>query len=361
MNSVALDVTRVKNPWSGLGQYAIHLANAIAQSESKSIEPVLYLHDGDQKHFPSLPIPKSFAEYWHKEKFRPLLSRIPILRNSLSQFSLWHTFDQLSSYAPLSSKVPIVLTIHDLNFPDRSEKSRTRGLQTVQKRVDRASGVATISEYSAQQIHQFLDLKGKPLRVIPSGHCLDQTVVARRPQGISETPFLFSIGEFRTTKNFHLLVSLVELLPEYHLVIAGHYETAYGQKVIDQIVQSPASARIHLLGRIPDEERRWLYENCKAFLFPSVAEGFGLPVVEAMSCGRPVFTTKAMSLPEVAGDCGIYWESLETRDMLETFQEGIDQVEANPDFSQQLIAHAQQFDWQKTATAYLELYNEIIQ
>ena len=360
MTSAVLDVTRAKNPYSGLGQYAIHLGNAILNAASGTAEPCLYLHKGDEDKFPTQSDNISHPKFWHKEDFRAVTSRLPLLSRTLQSPDPWHTFDQLSSYGPVDPKVPVILTVHDLNFPDRSEKSKTRGLRIVQKRIDRAEVVVTSSEFAASQISSKLDLRGKPIRVIPAGHCLDETITARRPPSVPQAPFLFSIGEFRSTKNFHLLVQLVEQLPDYHLVIAGNTQTTYGQRVLNLADKSSARSQIHLPGKVIDAERRWFYENCAAFLFPSVAEGFGLPVLESMSCGRPVFTTREMSLPEVTGHLGFYWDSLEPNKMLGTFLEGMVRFESDPEYSGKLQTHASQFNWEKTAQSFMDLYCDIL-
>lgn len=361
MTSVVLDVTRAKNPYSGLGQYAIHLGNAILGAAPETVEPRLYLHKNDEDHFSGQSRNILSPKFWHKEDFRVGTSRLPFLNRAQHSPDLWHTFDQLSSYGPVDPKVPVILTVHDLNFPDRSGKSKARGLRIVQKRIDRAEVIVTSSEFAASQISDMLDLRGKPLRVIPAGHCLDETIQAQRPPSLPQVPFIFSIGEFRSTKNFHLLVQLVEQLTDYHLVIAGNTQTTYGERVLKLADESSARARVHLLGKVVDAERRWLYENCAAFLFPSVAEGFGLPVLESMSCGRPVFTTREMSLPEVAGQLGFYWDSLEPISMVETFREGMNQFLSDSDYSDRLQSYASQFKWSKTAQAFVELYHEILQ
>ena len=80
---------------------------------------------------------------------------------------------------------------------------------------------------------------------------------------------------------------MMEHLPELHLLIAGDDSTPYGRRVHQHVENSRSKNRIRLLGTVTDAERQWLYQNCQAFVFPSLAEGFGLPVLEAMNAGKP--------------------------------------------------------------------------
>jgi glycosyltransferase involved in cell wall biosynthesis len=113
-------------------------------------------------------------------------------------------------------------------------------------------------------------------------------------------------------------------------------------------------------GEISDAHRTWLYENCDALLFPSLSEGFGLPVVEAMAHGKPVFMSDRTSLPEVGGSLGFYWKDFSPAHMLQVFQTGMATFRQDPEYARKLSAHAKSFSWQHTAAEYLKLYAELL-
>jgi len=115
--------------------------------------------------------------------------------------------------------------------------------------------------------------------------------------------------------------------------------------------------QLHLIGIINDSDKYWLLKNCNSFAFPSLAEGFGLPVIEAMSLGKPVFLSHLTSLPEVGGPEAYYWKSFEPSSMIDVYQSGMktyDELKAARE-----IEWAAQFSWSKAAESYLNLYESI--
>jgi glycosyltransferase involved in cell wall biosynthesis len=111
-----------------------------------------------------------------------------------------------------------------------------------------------------------------------------------------------------------------------------------------------------LPGEVSDGDRQWLYEHCEAFLFPSLTEGFGFPVLEAMQCGRPVFLSRRTSLPEIAGDMGYYFDGYEPAELAAVYRDGLARYQADPAFAMRLKDHAAGFSWVATARGYADVY-----
>ncbi len=109
-------------------------------------------------------------------------------------------------------------------------------------------------------------------------------------------------------------------------------------------------------GEVSDGDRQWLYEHCEAFLFPSLAEGFGFPVLEAMQAGKPVFCSRRTSLPEVAGAAGFFFESFVAIAMAESFQRGMQIVRQTGGFAARQMAHAADYSWDASADSYRRVY-----
>jgi glycosyltransferase involved in cell wall biosynthesis len=148
----------------------------------------------------------------------------------------------------------------------------------------------------------------------------------------------------------------MKLLPEFDLIIAGNNSTSYGNEM-KKSISALQLKNVHLVGTVSEEKKNYLLQNCSAFVFPSLFEGFGLPVIEAMSCGKPVFVSRLTSLPEIAADKGFYFENFEVESMAKIIFEKLKNVP--PSFSSLLQIHASQFSWNKNVEKYLQQYTSI--
>jgi glycosyltransferase involved in cell wall biosynthesis len=363
MLRVVVDLYKLKNLHCGLGQFCLHLGRAMARLEDAAIRPTFFLRRNCAHLVRSEQVDLAYARAWRKEKFitpvRPLLER---MLPPQGRFALWHSTDQFCKFWPLDPGVPVLLTIHDLNF--LREKSRRKAgsrHRKIQAKVDRASALATDSHFSAQEIRSQLDLKGKPLRVIYCGTTQTRHPGAARPAFLPPGKFLFSIGTLAPRKNFHVLVELLRRLPQYRLVLAGDKSGDYARQIERMVSEAGLESRFLMPGEISEPDRQWLYEHCEALLFPSLTEGFGLPVVEAMACGKPVFLSDRTSLPEVGGEVGFYWRSFDPEQMLAVFASGMETFGRHPDYARRLVAQARRFSWDRATAEYLQYYREVAQ
>lgn len=142
---------------------------------------------------------------------------------------------------------------------------------------------------------------------------------------------------------------------DYELVIAGLNDFPYTQKVLTEARKHGVESRVKLAGAITDEEKFWYYKNCLAFVFPSIGEGFGLPVLEAMQFGKPVFLSTATSLPEIGGAAAYYFNDFDPPAMQQVFEKGMNDYN-NFQRKEKIIQHAAGFNWTAAAKAYLDLY-----
>ena len=111
---------------------------------------------------------------------------------------------------------------------------------------------------------------------------------------------------------------------------------------------------------ISDVERAWLYQNCDVFVFPSLTEGFGFPVLEAMQFGKPVVMSNRTSLPEIAGDSGFFFPSYEAPEMAKAVMDAVQAFQNNPSLAIQSRRHAESFSWQATAQQYADVYRTLL-
>lgn len=173
-------------------------------------------------------------------------------------------------------------------------------------------------------------------------------------------PFLFTVGNCLIHKNFHVLFDLLPAAPQHRLVIAGKKATPYGEHLEREIVRLGLTDRVLMPGEVSDGDRQWLYEHCEAFLFPSLTEGFGFPVLEAMQAGRPVFCSRKTSLPEIAGDQATYFDAYDADSLAGVYRAGMQRFADDSHASQRLREHAAAFSWAETARRYCRVYKAVI-
>lgn len=352
MKKVLVDLGKLKDMNSGLGQVSLNFGHELS-SESRSTN--LSLH---------FLVPRNFIGEFEETNIHyvnlSLIRRwFPAWNN---HYALWHAIHQDSGYMPPAG-IPYLLTIHDLNFMyEKSEKKAAKRLAAVQKKIDRAEYIAFISHFAKEEALKFVDLKGKPTRVIYNGVKTPDKKNMTQPSWIPTGDFLFAIGVVRPKKNFLVLVEMMSRpeLQDYTLVIAGNDDHVYASQIMAAIAHYGLEDRVVLTGIISEKEKNYFYHHCSALLVPSLYEGFGLPVIEGMLCGKPVFSSRATSLPEIGGDKSFYWDSFEASHMAEVFAKGMEFFNKNPQFfAQELKEYAARFSWKENAEAYIVLYEDL--
>jgi glycosyltransferase involved in cell wall biosynthesis len=281
---------------------------------------------------------------------------------------------------PFKNKVKTVVTVHDLTplvFKEYFPPGRKGQLKwQIQKRaLKNADMIITDSNSSKNDIHKYTGIPVSKIEVVylaSSPHFKKSSKNKEQRTKISKKyqlpdNFLLYVGDATWNKNLSNLIKAVNMT-NYSLVIAG---SAFKNKDFDRSnpwnkdlhearVLAEANDKIKVLGFVPDEDLVALYNLATAFIMPSYYEGFGLPVLEAMSSGCPVITTKKGSIPEVADSAAYFVEP----DSVESIKEGIDEVMENEDLRKALsekgLTQARRFDWKKTAFNTLKVYEKVL-
>src|SRR6185312_7339874 len=218
--------------------------------------------------------------------------------------------------APLLARIPTIVTVHDVSFIEHPEyftgPRRSQLRLTVGRTVKRAARILTVSEFSRDAILKAYDVAPEKVRVIPNAANPQFRVIGREKAQAAvrarlrfEAPFILSVGDLQPRKNHvGLIAAFSKLLtgcPQltHHLVLTGK-ETWFTPKVREAARECGFASRIHFTGFVSEEELNELYNACDCFVFPSFYEGFGLPILEAMACGRAVACSNTSSMPEVA-------------------------------------------------------------
>lgn len=348
MKSLLLDIYKANNLHSGLGQFSLNFHNSLLENNTEwDLE---FLAPANFQEFQNKNARYRSANF--KSRYFPELGRKP---------NLWHSLQQFPSHhAPKGC--PQILTIHDLNFLlEKNSKKADSYLKKLQRNVDRAQVITSISEYTSGLIKDRLNLAGKEIHTIHNGIYLKEFPNSKRPSIAPKTKFFFSIGIFSEKKNFHSLLPFMQELEDYQLIIAGDNNTSYGARLKSEIKSLGLENRIILAGRITDADKYWYYKNSEAFLFPSLAEGFGMPVIEAMLLGKAVFSSTKCSLPEIGGDASFYWDNFDHRSMIKTLKLGLAEMQKDPlAFEKRQKVHAAKFSWESCIQKYLKLYDETL-
>lgn len=351
MPRLFLETERMANINSGLGQVCLHLGRELVRQRLPDWE-ITFLVPPDQV---GVFGDSAAVEYITATRWRRVWHPW--------KFDVWHCLYQGTRYLPMRP-TRLIYTILDLNYlslTEFSEQRRARQKRRYQHCIDRAKAVTTISDYVARDVRQQLTVPpATPLQTIYCGVETPDSQPITPPSVRPDGPFLFFIGMIQPYKNVHTLLPLLKAYPNYRLVVAGPDDRPYGEQMREQARQLGVADRLLMPGPIDEATKWWLYDHCDAFLFPSLMEGFGLPVVEAMRFGKPVFCSPLTSVPEVGGPDAFYFPSFEPEAVVETFRRGMDTYKTDPAMPDRLKAHSQQFRWETIAEAYWKLYQNVL-
>ena len=278
----------------------------------------------------------------------------------LPHFDLIHLTHQYSKFHRSIASNTLV-TIHDINFVHNGNSS-SRAMRRRAHRIKRIEKIAThmsfISDFTYRDVMEHFPFC-KPYKIIKNGSQDWTTLKRQEIEGLPQD-FLFHISDAGEKKNVHLLVEMMRYLPQENLVIAGATDPINRKRITD-IIDNYALKNVTLLGRVSDEEKAFLLDRCKCFLFPSRSEGFGLPVIEAMCFGKPVVISKLTSLPEIGGDIAYYFDELEPEAMAtKTITSCKDFYSNEQQNAEATINHARSFSWEKAVDEYIQYYMEIM-
>jgi glycosyltransferase involved in cell wall biosynthesis len=267
-------------------------------------------------------------------------------------------FHGLNQRLPRLRLPKTVTTFHDLfviGGDYSSPEFRRRFQEQARDAAKRSDLVLAVSEFTARQVEELLGVERARLRVIPHGVHLP---AGRESSGPRER-IVLHVGAVQKRKNISRLVAaFAGLPPDWRLVLAGSF--GYGaEEILRDIERSPRRQSIEVLGYVSDGGLARLYERASIFAFPSLDEGFGMPVLEAMARGVPVLTSNRSALPEVAGDAAVLVDPTD----LDAITGGLIELAQNQDLRKQLAergkTRAATFPWKtavsKTWAAYRAL------
>lgn len=291
-------------------------------------------------------------------------------------------FPTMYSYFPIFNRAKIVVTLHDLiadNYPELTfPDARSKFFWQLKQRIAiwQASVIATVSEYSKSQIVERFSLPNARLRVISEAaqpvfkvmaSGVDRDGALSRYGLCAGEKFLLYVGGISPHKNLSTLVDAFREVRDssssVKLVLVGDYKddpfySAY-PALCSQIDALKLNGSVVFTGFVPDADLVHLYNAAVALVFPSMDEGFGLPAVEAMSCGTPVAASNCGSLPEVLGDAGIFFDPMSARDIASVVSTLLTDEDKRRQLRDRGLARSLLFRWESAASEALAIFNEL--
>ena len=257
---------------------------------------------------------------------------------------------------PLFCQAPFVFTIHDLTHiycPESKRPQLQLYYAAVMKRAcRRAIRILTVSEFTRKQIINWSGVS--PQKVLNVGNGVESTY---RPEGDVyglPFPYLLSVSNRRPHKNEFRIVEAfakADLDSRIHLVFTGDPTP----KLSDWIAAQQIRSRVEFVGTVPEERLPSLYRGAQALVFPSLYEGFGIPILEAMACGTPVLTSNITAMPEVAGDAALVVDPRSVEQISRAIEQIVGETCGRQSLRENGLARAAQFSWERTAQTVHEV------
>jgi glycosyltransferase involved in cell wall biosynthesis len=252
-----------------------------------------------------------------------------------------------------------VSTFHDL-FVMTGEYStpefRARFTEQARQAADRSDAIIAVSQFTASQVERLLGVEPARIHVVPHG----VRMPARQEAAQRENLILF-VGVIQRRKNLARLVKAFESLPAgWRLGLAGATQGYGALEELRAVEESPRRADIDLLGHLTTEQLTGLYARARIFAFPSLDEGFGMPILEAMAHGIPVITSRSSAMPEVTGDAAVLVDPMNVDELAD----GLVRLAADSALREELIgrgrARALQFTWDSAVAKTWEVYQKVM-
>lgn len=275
---------------------------------------------------------------------------------------------------PLAWKGPSVLTIHDLSFLVDASTFQTANQRylrwAVASAARRATRIIAVSGSTREDAIRLLGVSGAKVDVIHEGageefRVLPAEVVSRfRAEQNLPDRFMLFLGTVEPRKN---LVRLIEAYAgldrqaagDCPLIIAGGVRPG-GEMVLQRAAQLGVGERVRFVGFVPEEDKPLWYNSACLFTYPSLYEGFGLPVLEAFACGTPVITSNRSSLPEVVGDAGLLVDPLDVSALTQAMSRALSDVELRDRLVKSGLARSELFSWRRAAEQTLDTYRHAL-
>jgi glycosyltransferase involved in cell wall biosynthesis len=388
---IAMGGRALLTPLTGIGQYASHLAREFVQrghsvrffygthwsssiAEGRSAEPAAPGADLSLRTAVARAA-KQFARRYVPGVYR-FMPRIEQYRfdSGMRRRRSPHVYHD-PNFIPFRFRGPTVITAHDVSWVRHPEYHPSHRLALLRanfpKALERADRVIVVSDFVRDELQSCFSIAPEKLNVVYNGvspcfrpYTADATRAVLARHGLLHGRYFAAVGTLEPRKNLHTALAAHARLPiavrrAVPLVLigvegwlTGSLHAALGASLRDGTVRK--------LGYVPDHEMPLLTAGALALVYPSVYEGFGLPVLEAMAAGVPVLCSTAQALREVAGDAALMYDPADTDGFAEAMQSLIDDHALRTRLSAAGCARARHFSWRRSAEETLDVYRQVL-
>lgn len=363
---IAIDVRALTEPRTGIGYYLTHLLNEFADLHDEntyylcSSGNFLYVPPKNPSRFVSITQKGLPGNLWVQTQLPFLLKKLKI-----------DVFHSPFGVLPLGYKGATVITLHDLGFnfyPNILEfKNRILLPWITPISIKRANRIIVDSFSTKKDLQKVYKLSEERISLI---HLASGTMYSPIPKDIAKEklqdkyhltqPFILCVATLEPRKNIIQLIKAYhqlspELRNQYQLILVGKKGWQY-QELFTLVKQLKLKERILFTGYIPEEDLPYFYNAATVFVYPSLYEGFGLPVLDAMACGIPVITSNTSSFPEIVGDAGILVDPHDSSSLSDAIQTLLTNPDKHKLFSEKALERSKIFSWKTTAKNTHDIY-----
>jgi glycosyltransferase involved in cell wall biosynthesis len=351
---------------TGVKRYLACLVEALAaRAEAEQVQIYLYFISAPRGTEPALAkLQPSRWLHWRVAPFQRAWWRVGMgLAMKLDRLHLFHfPAPHMARFCP----VPAVVTVHDLAAlslpPEQSQKER-RYLADALDAARRAAHLIAVSHNAAEEVQRHLGLQASAIYEGVDGRFFqpaEASAMAALRAALGTTRYLLCVGTLQQRKNqvglLRAFARIQDRVP-HTLILAGGEGS--GAESVKDYLAANGHVRAKWIGYVPEEQLPALYSGADAFALPSLWEGFGLPVLEAMACGVPVLTSNCSSLAEIAADAALLVDPHDEAALAEGLLRLLSDSSLRERLSAAGKARAAQFSWQKTAQQTLAVYRRV--
>lgn len=375
---IGIDVTAALTQGGGIGRYVRELTRALAAADNTTTYKLFTAKPPATFPVPD-PLPQT-TNFTHKpapidESWLYRLwyrARLPLpVQMVTGKLDLFHSPDFV--LPPVAGNIPTLLTVHDLSFVHYPHVYEERLVTYLNKvvpwSVKRATHILADSQATKDDLVRIYDTPDEKVSVLYSGVSDDfqpvssdkKLAAVRKKYHLGSKPFVLTVGTVQPRKNYEMLVrAFAKLDSDVTLAIAGGkgwLERGLSAEIATHNLQK----RVKLLGFVDDADLPALYSAATLFVMPSLYEGFGIPILEAMACGVPIISSDSSSLPEVVGDAGILLPSDDETAWMTAMRDLLHDASRRANMVGKGAIRAHKFTWQRAAIQLQSIYQNLLQ
>lgn len=373
---ISLELQPILKSKSGIGWYTFNIIKQLNNREYNLIgEGFNFLSRNDvENELRDINIETVFCKLIPYGIYKRIWNYIPIKYNTLfkSKSDIYHFFNFI---VPPKIDGKVIVTVYDMVYkkiPETMTKANYKRLNKNLKRsVDRADIIITISENSKQEIIEYLNVPESKIRIVPPGvdlnvynkdYAVDEMEMIKEKYKLPDRYFLY-LGTLEPRKNIEAIVEAFALYKKQNndnikLVLAGKKGWMY-ESIFEKIKNNNIENEVVFTDYVDENDKVLIYKMSEVFLFPSLYEGFGMPVLEAMACGVPVITSNTSSLPEVSGDACILVEPKDVNSMVAAMKSIVLDEEYKNSLIKKGLEQSKKFTWEKSSQKLVKIYKEL--